>query len=488
MIPHSKHAMQRQGGIVLPLTTIMLLGLLAMVGLALDVGLAYTNYRQAQTAADTAALAGTYEKFYGNTSTLSSAAQQAAADNGFVTGVDNITVTVNNPPLSGYYLNDDFSVEVIVNQASPSFFLKVLGIDDLAFSARAVANGSIASSQNCVYVLDDTSKNEKAFHISSDSSLITDCGIWVNSKNNKGAYVDSGACVEGSTITVVGGYEKDKCDSGGASYQCSSSGDCPTSGKGKSSSQKPLPTPDPLAGIQAPTVSRSASTCAKEEKCDASGCSGKEKDSGGPYEPYTVEGNKTLNPGTYCGGIHIKKGKVTFNSGVYILRGGGLRVEGGDSKATGTDVSFYNTCFWDCTSSGNKDPEKGKEWFWTMDINSSAKVTFSAPLCDGGLSGTECENPLDGILFFTDRDAPSSDDPGSYPVNRIDSSVDATLTGAIYTWNQHLKFHSSSSGTNAKGLLVSKFLEVSSGSHVNLSNMSGASTGGSPLKRVTLVE
>lgn len=154
---------------------------------------------------------------------------------------------------------------------------------------------------------------------------------------------------------------------------------------------------------------------------------------------------------------------------------------------SGTGVSIYNTCFWECNDSSH-DPTDDKTHFWTLDINSSAKADLSAPVCNGGASGKACENPLDGILFASDRNAPASDDPGSYPVNRIDSSADAKLAGAIYVWNQHLKFHSNSSGNNGSdAVLVSKFLEISSNSSVEISNYTG-SNAGSPLKRVTLVE
>ncbi|WP_187148531.1 pilus assembly protein TadG-related protein [Shewanella piezotolerans] len=478
---------RKMKGIVAPLAVVSLLTLLALAGLALDSGKVFSDYRRAQTAADAAALAGAFEKFYGRDGGIISAADAEAVANGFTHGDDGINVAINNPPLSGFYVGDPFSVEVIITQPTLTFFSRVLGINSIPYTVRAVANGNTASGNNCVYVLDDN--EEKAFEVSSDSLLDARCGIWVNSDDNEASSVESGACVKAGTITVVGGFKKNQnCDSGGDAYQCDNPGDCPLSGKGLPAAQSPLPAPDPFSGLPTPTVDRSSGACPNEEQCDATGCSGKKKDSNGPYESYTVDksGNSTLNPGTYCGGILVKKGNVTFNPGVYILRGGGLRIEGSDSEATGSGVSFYNTCYFDCNSSGNKDPEKGKEWYWTLDINSSAEVDFSAPLCNGGSSGTACENDLDGVLFFSDRDAPSSKDPGAYPVNRIDSSVTATLAGAIYVWNQHLKFHSGSSGNPSDAILVSKFLEISSGSEVEITNFTGA--GGSPLKRVTLVE
>ncbi|MPY26932.1 hypothetical protein FM037_25135 [Shewanella psychropiezotolerans] len=481
---------RKMKGIIAPLAVVSLLALIAMAGLALDSGKVYSDYRRAQTAADAAALAGAFEKFYGRDHlTIVTAANAEAIVNGFTQGNQGINVEINHPPLSGFYIGDPFSVEVIITQPTLTFFSQILDIDSIPYKVRAVANGNTASGINCVYVLDNEQK--KAFEVTSDSVLDARCGIWVNSDDSGAAsVVESGACVKAGMITVVGGYTTGQtCDLGGEAYQCDNNGNCPLSGMGLPPEESPLPAPDPFAGLTPPTVDRTSGACPPEESCNASGCSGKKKDSGGPYEPYTIDTNGSVDlfSGTYCGGILVKKGTANLSTGVYILRGGGLTVEGADSEAIGPGVSFYNTCYWACDDpDSDHDPEKGKEWFWTLDINSSSEVNFSAPLCNGGASGSECVNDLDGILFFSDRDAPSSDNPGSYPLNRIDSSVTATLAGAIYVGNQHLKFHSNSTGNPSDTILVSKFLEISSGSTVEISNFTGS--GGSPLKRVTLVE
>ncbi|NQZ91939.1 MAG: hypothetical protein HRT97_06280 [Moritella sp.] len=474
---------KKQRGFIIPLASVSLLALIAMVGFALDTGKVYSDYRLAQTAADAAALAGAFEKFNHRESTISTAANSEAATNGFTHGIDGITITINHPPTSGYYQGDLDSVEVIINQSTTTFFLPVLGIDTIDSTVRAVANGNTASSQNCVFVLDPD--HEGAFEVSSDSSLVAHCGIWVNSDDDQASMVESGACVKAKSISIVGGYKTGQnCDSGGDAYQCTT-GECPIYGKGKPALLSPMAATDPffhLAEELSLLVDRAPNACPNDESCDATGCSGKEKDSGGPYEAYTVDtsGSKTLYPGTYCGGILVKKGNVTMESGVYIMRGGGFTVEGGDSDVTGNSISIYNTCYDACDGSDN-----GKEHYSTLDVNSSATVDLSAPPCNGG-GGSSCTNALDGILFYSDPDAPSSPDPGSAPLNRIDSNVDATLSGAIYVPNQHLKFHSGSSGNPSNAILVSKFLEISSNSSVEINNFTGA--GGSPLKRVTLVE
>jgi len=488
MLKSMSYSPNKQHGFIIPLASISLLTLIAMVGFALDTGKVYSDYRLAQTAADAAALAGAFEKFNSRDSTITIAAHAEATENGYTNGENGVIITVNNPPISGFYQGDNNSIEVIINQPTTTFFLGVLGFDIITSEVRAVANGNTASGINCVYVLDPDHKG--AFEISSDSSLEAHCGIWINSNNSKASTVESGACVKTSTITIVGGYKKHQiCDSGGDAYQCDSAGDCPIYGQNQPPALSPLPASDPFLNLVTPAIDRTSGACPSDESCDSTGCSGKEKDPGGPYEAYTVDtsGSATLNPGTYCGGILVKKGTVTMNPGVYIMRGGGFKVEGGDSDVTGNSISIYNTCFWDCNDSDpDHSPDKGKEWYSTLDVNSSATVDLSAPLCNGGSSGSMCTNDLDGILFFSDRDAPSSDDPGSDPVNRIDSSAEATFSGAIYVWNQHLKFHSSSSGNSNDAILVSKFLEVSSNSSVEINNFTGS--GGSPLKRVTLVE
>ena len=217
----------------------MLVGLLAVAGLALDTGEVYEDYRRAQTAADAAALAGAFEKFYGRDGAIVASAYDEATANEFTDNVDGIDVVVNHPPATGFYTGDAFSVEVTVSQPSPTYFLRVLGIDTIDYTTRAVANGNTANGINCVYVLDPD--HEKAFEVSSDSLLDARCGIWINSNNQFGSSAESGACVKAGTITVVGGYKQGQvCDQdGGPAYVCDSAGDCPVSGHGKPDAEKP---------------------------------------------------------------------------------------------------------------------------------------------------------------------------------------------------------------------------------------------------------
>jgi len=84
----------RDEGYVLALTALMMLPILAFTGFAVDLGSWYARAAQIQRASDAAALAGVQELPIMANAT--SAANAAAAKNGFVNGTNGITVTITN--------------------------------------------------------------------------------------------------------------------------------------------------------------------------------------------------------------------------------------------------------------------------------------------------------------------------------------------------------------------------------------------------------
>jgi len=109
--------------------------------------------------------------------------------------------------------------------------------------------------------------------------------------------------------------------------------------------------------------------------------------------------NKTLNPGTYCGGLTILgNSKVKLNPGVYIINNGLLKVSGSASM-TGENVGFY--------LSGLAT---------LMFFDSGSTIDLTAPK----------DGPLAGILFFEDRKAPP------LRIHHIGSNNARNLVGTIY--------------------------------------------------------
>ncbi len=117
-----------------------MIGMIAMIGLAVDGGGVYFLNRDLQNAVDAAVIAATYAKCTGGD--IDFAATQAIADNGFTTGgPDNVMITVNNPPATGPGAGKDEYVEVIVQADKPSYFIQVVrGNAPLTVAARGVGH------------------------------------------------------------------------------------------------------------------------------------------------------------------------------------------------------------------------------------------------------------------------------------------------------------------------------------------------------------
>lgn len=124
-----------------------IVALLAMLALAVDLGYWRNQQRQEQSAADSAAMAGSIALYYPTTAAtpapvqVKSAATLAAAKNGYTddSGVTT-AIAVNNPPQSGTHTADATAVEVIVSKKQPVFFAGIFGLPSQTVTARAVAS------------------------------------------------------------------------------------------------------------------------------------------------------------------------------------------------------------------------------------------------------------------------------------------------------------------------------------------------------------
>lgn len=281
--------------------TVSLVILVAFLGLAIDVGYEQFVKVRMQTAADAAALGGARELSASGTANLVSSAKADAATNGFTNGQNSVSVTVNNPPATGYSTTDATAVEVLISQEVPTFFMQVLGFSSVTARARAVARTGGGGS-TCFVALDPSMSN--ALSVSNGVNVSSSCGIMVDSTSSTALTATGGARLAASTIGVAGNYTVNN----GASIS-----PAPTTGVS--------PVSNPLAYLSPPTVGA---------------CT---------YTNYSAGGGATvtLNPGTYCNGINIANGATaTFTAGTYILKGGGMTIAGG-AKVTGAGVIFYNT-------------------------------------------------------------------------------------------------------------------------------------------------
>lgn len=176
-----------EGGQAVVLVAITLLGLIMMVGLAIDTGQLFVARRSAQEAADAAAYAGAvvhYERTMAgsgiDTALAISAAYTDALLNGFADGVNNATV-VARVPTSGLYSGNMRYVEVIITEQVRTSI--VPGGALTTVSVRAVAGSEPLNNAYAIMAL-DRGNTGCAFSASPNADIhLTGGGILVNSSS-----------------------------------------------------------------------------------------------------------------------------------------------------------------------------------------------------------------------------------------------------------------------------------------------------------------
>ena len=147
-----KSKFNSERGQVLIIIALALIGLIGMVGLAVDGGMAFSDRRHAQNAADTASLAGALaiircpedESCDPETDTWKIAALNLANDNGYTDDLisnDVEVYTCEEPDASCAfpYGGDSDYVQVIITSHLDTYFAKVIGIPQLHNRVEAIA-------------------------------------------------------------------------------------------------------------------------------------------------------------------------------------------------------------------------------------------------------------------------------------------------------------------------------------------------------------
>ncbi|TVR22022.1 MAG: hypothetical protein EA396_06925 [Anaerolineaceae bacterium] len=127
---------RKQEGQAIVIIAGMMIGMLAMAGLALDGGGMYFMWRDMQNATDASALAAAHALCTGGD--MTEAGLRAAAANGFENDGSTV-VTVHNPPLRGHLQGDPNYVEVRIRSEKPSYFIHVVHRGPLELTNSAVS-------------------------------------------------------------------------------------------------------------------------------------------------------------------------------------------------------------------------------------------------------------------------------------------------------------------------------------------------------------
>ena len=364
--------------------------LIGIAGASIDIGLWYANKRLAQSAVDSAALAGALELRRTDETDadaihadVETAVNFDAAINGYSAGNgDTIVVDTSNSP----------QVAVTITRPVPGLLSQVVFTEQTKVAARAVAQADINDS--CIWSLNPSTSG--AITVQGNAQVDLGCGVIANSSSGAGINENGTGCLTATEIKVVG----------------STGGDCidPTPVTGID------PVDDPLAALPAPSYSNPP--CIHQPPITGNG----------PDPQY-------LNPGVYCNQLRIETTrKVIFNPGLYVLDGASFTI-GGSADVEGIDVSFY------LTENGNVNDN--------ITISGGAKVSLSAP-SDGPLPGIlfyqdrnttadithlltgGAEMQLNGIIYF-----PTTDLTFTGGAELTDSATmiiadEVTFTGDVY--------------------------------------------------------
>lgn len=288
-------------GITAVTTGLALAMLAGFAGLAIDASAWQTEKRNMQGAADQAAYSAAVAVNTNASSNGTLNAKGVTAQMGYVDGQNNVTVTVNNPPLSGSYTTDNKAWEVIITKPQPLWFARLFMASAPSASARAVAIPGVPGSF-CLLALD--ASDSGTISIQGTPQITTPgCNVEANSTSSSAITLGGSASLTANTVAMVGNPGYANNGSGGITAN-------------KIISSAPA-LKDPYASVSVP-ASSTWGTCSAWPSLSA---------------------HTTISAGCYTGNLTIGNGKtLTLNSGTYYIDRGSISSNQGTINGSGVTL------------------------------------------------------------------------------------------------------------------------------------------------------
>jgi Flp pilus assembly protein TadG len=319
--------------------------LLGMAGLLLDGGRLLVNYRQAQNAADAAALAYAVDVVHNNQS--DDPTKYVTTYNGLVAGnISNLNI---GTPTSGPYAGNANYVEVSFDYAVGTYFIQVLGINTTqSIHLRAVAGAPPPVSGPLLVALTETAATDTVggikmvsvngiIELVNGSAYSNSEGTGIDQNGNpvdwglghRYAMQSNGTVLQSASITTVGGVDNLNY------YQNVPNG----IGNPLQAGQAPLP--DPLAAVGKPTWTPPQQNPSFYKYDPTQGLFVPNPTRWGGTVTLTGNQGVTVPSGTYSNLSFVLSGNssVTFSQGVYP----DVTVSAGGSSAVTLSPGVYGT-------------------------------------------------------------------------------------------------------------------------------------------------
>jgi hypothetical protein len=351
--------------------------LIGVLGLGADAGIWYANKRAAQTQTDAAAISGAFEKARFSASNITAAAQKEAIRNGFQNTAPN-TLAIHNPPTSGAHIGDQKAVEVIMSTQQPLLFAQFF-LDSVAIKTRAVASVQTTGTA-CVLALDPSL--DSALSISGNITVnMPGCVMAANSTSSNAIGITGGPVITANSLWTAGNYTQ-----GGSSSMTLT----------RPPTTQAWPIDDPYANVPPITPT--------------------------PCKSYS--GGATITPGSYCSGLNLPNSTVTFDPGIYYIKGGDFRVNGSTVVRCNCPGDSGVTIILTGNAADGSD-------IGTVDIKGGADVQLKAP-SDG--------SAYSGLAFYQDPRAPLSGSDASFNGGAL-----MNIQGAVYFPKRRIKWNGNNS-------------------------------------------
>jgi hypothetical protein len=441
---------REESGQALILTATSLLVLMGFLALATDVGILFHDRREMQTAADGAAAAAALEMFDGGSSSnIILAAHNAATKNGFTDGSNGVTVTVHNPPTSGYHQSGG-NVEVDITQASiPTVLMGLFGAKTVSVSARAVGSDSV-SGKACIWLGNSSGTDLK---IQGSAKIeAPGCGIYLNSTDPSALdTIGNGNTVDAAYIGLVGG----------------------SIGSG-------TPQGTTVSADVAPQTNPFGTTVSSGEPVEASACSASNTTSGttfsgsltvnnGATVTYTDHTGKSVTVPTstnvWCfSGTNVDITGATLNNGIFVFE------HGVTIGTTGTTT----------ISNGTLDVDQG-----VYNQASNSVLDIVAPTVVGKWNnGIALLVPPTNTTYTATTCSKNPNDAQELMVQF--GSNNQTLSGYIYAPAATVTLHDQGGGVTASGLIAGSLCDLSG--TINITDYNTVNPTTAPILMAALVE
>jgi hypothetical protein len=443
--------------------------LLGTLGLAIDCGLLMATQREAQNAADAAAMAAAMADLAKHGVPGDVATTIVNSYN----GLSNATLAAfNHPPAVGPHAGNDRYYEVIVKYPVSTLFMPILGSrGSQMVQARAVSGFESVPAGASITLLDPAAA--PGLNVLDSASLVMSGRLVVNSMASPAASV-SGGQVEAADGRFVG-------SSIAGSFQAYPG----TRGRLALGS---APASDPLIRLPVPATTPSAAV----NTATPTGTAWNPQSLGSPsiqdgqasglVDPNYIDASGTIQlyPGVYES-ITVSGGALNFNPGVYVLRPSShprLALDLSGGTVTGSGVMFYNTGgdfvpatgypdsgdpnLYNGGPAGTGTPSSSPDFQGNfagirLDSSASAEITLSA------LDGTG--GPFRGMLIYQRR-------PNAQAITIVGGNL--SLSGTIYAPWAPLVLEG---GGNHQAQLIAGSMQLSGNDTLTLSysSLAGAS-------------